>query len=115
MLCHFQVKSLVQRLLLLAKVISKDAVLESPGGPVVKDLVLSLLWLRFNPWPENFCMPWAWPKKVQKVEIFLAWLIKPPLYSLSGPLGMGLGGASPLHPLSRARGALEDASQSAVG
>ena len=21
-----------------------------------------LLWLRFNPWPRNFQMPWAWPK-----------------------------------------------------
>ena len=40
--------------------------LEFPGGPVVKDLVLSLLWLRFDPWPGNFCMPWwrgrKWPK-----------------------------------------------------
>ena len=24
--------------------------------------MLSLLWLRFDPWPQNFCMPWAWPK-----------------------------------------------------
>ena len=22
----------------------------------------SLLWLRFNPWPRNLCMLWAWPK-----------------------------------------------------
>ena len=35
----------------------------------VKDLVLSLLWLRsklwhrFDPWPWNFHMPWAWQKK----------------------------------------------------
>ena len=29
----------------------------------IKDLVLSLPWLRFDPWPGNFCMPWAWPKK----------------------------------------------------
>ena len=35
----------------------------------VKDLALSLLWLksllwyRFNPWSRKFCMPWAWPKK----------------------------------------------------
>ena len=33
----------------------------------VKDLVLSLLWLRlllwlgFDPWPQNFCIPWAQP------------------------------------------------------
>ena len=31
----------------------------------IKDMVLSLLWLRlllwcmFNPWPQNFCMPWV--------------------------------------------------------
>ena len=35
----------------------------------VKDPVLSLqwlgslLWCRFNPWPGNFHMPWAQPKK----------------------------------------------------
>ena len=29
----------------------------------VKDPVLSLLWHGFDPWPGNFCMPWAWPKK----------------------------------------------------
>ena len=29
----------------------------------VKDSALSLLWYEFNPWPMNFHMPWAWPKK----------------------------------------------------
>ena len=29
----------------------------------VKDLVLSLLWLGFNPCPGNFRMPWTQPKK----------------------------------------------------
>ena len=29
---------------------------EFPGGLEVKDLILSLLWLRFDPWPGNFCM-----------------------------------------------------------
>ena len=29
----------------------------------VKDPVLSLLWLRFDPWPWNFCMLWVQPKK----------------------------------------------------
>ena len=33
----------------------------------VKDLALSLLWLRlwcgFNPWPGNLPMPQVWPKK----------------------------------------------------
>ena len=38
----------------------------------VKDLVLSLqqlrllLWLRFDPWPGNLHMPWAWPHKRKK-------------------------------------------------
>ena len=29
----------------------------------IKDPVLSLLWLGFDPWPRNFCILWAWPKK----------------------------------------------------
>ena len=24
------------------------------------------LWLGFDPWPGNFCMPWAWPKNKNK-------------------------------------------------
>ena len=32
--------------------------MEFPGGLAVEDLALSLLWLGFSPWPENFCMPW---------------------------------------------------------
>ena len=38
--------------------------------PWVKDPALSLQWLgsllwrRFSPWPGNFHMPWAWPKKI---------------------------------------------------
>ena len=42
---------------------------EFAGGLVIKDPVLLLLWLGsllwhgFNPWPQNFCMTWAWPKK----------------------------------------------------
>ena len=35
---------------------------EFPGGLVVKDPVLSLLW-HFNLWPGNFGMPWVWPKQ----------------------------------------------------
>jgi len=26
--------------------------LQFPGGPVIKDQMLSLLWLEFDPWPE---------------------------------------------------------------
>ena len=46
---------------------------KTSGSPPVaqglKELVLSLLWLRsllqhgFDPWPRNFCMPWAQPNK----------------------------------------------------
>lgn len=34
-----------------------------PGGPVVKDLAWSLLQCKFDPWPGNFCLPWARPHK----------------------------------------------------
>ena len=30
----------------------------------VKGPALSLLWHGFIPWPRNFCMPWAGPKKL---------------------------------------------------
>ena len=46
--------------------VPKMGVKEFPGGLLVKDLALSLLWRRFNPWPRNFCMPLAWPKKKKK-------------------------------------------------
>ena len=36
---------------------------EFPGGVVVKDLVSSLLWLRFHRWSRNLHMLWAWKKK----------------------------------------------------
>ena len=32
----------------------------------VKNLVVSLLWFGFNPWPQNFCTPRAQPKKKRK-------------------------------------------------
>ena len=38
----------------------------------IKDLTLSLLWLRlllwrrFNPWPRNFHTPWVQPKQANK-------------------------------------------------
>ena len=46
----------------------------------VKDLALSLqwlgplLWCGFNPWPRNFHMPWAWPKKKKKKFEQTQWL-----------------------------------------
>ena len=33
---------------------------------MVRDSVLSLLWLGFDPWPRNFQMLKAWPKKKKK-------------------------------------------------
>ena len=32
----------------------------------IEDLVLSLLWRKFDPWPGNFCMPWAQPEKKER-------------------------------------------------
>ena len=52
-----------------------NAFLEFVGALAVKDLVLSLLWLgsllwcRFDPWPGNFCMQRAQPKKKKKKKI----------------------------------------------
>ena len=43
--------------------------MEFPGGLAVKDLASSLLWLRFDPWPRNFCVPWVWPKQNKKPMI----------------------------------------------
>ena len=44
----------------------KKVLAEFPGGLVVKDLALSLLWRGFDPWPGNFLMPWGWPKESKK-------------------------------------------------
>ena len=46
---------------------SKEKMLGSPlVAQWVKDLALSLLWYGFDPWPGNFLMLWAWPKKKKK-------------------------------------------------
>lgn len=37
---------------------------EFPGALAVGNPGLSLLWLGFNPWPGNFCIPEMWPKKL---------------------------------------------------
>ena len=39
---------------------------EFPGGLAVKDSVLSLLWVGFDPWPRNFCTPWVQQSKQTK-------------------------------------------------
>ena len=41
-------------------------ILKFLGGLAVKDSALLLLWFRFNPWPENFCISKSWPKKKKK-------------------------------------------------
>ena len=50
--------------------VCKKLVKDFRGGPEVKDLALSLLWLRSDPWLRNFCMPQAWPKKKVKTIIY---------------------------------------------
>ena len=46
----------------------ETAKLDFPGGLTVKDPALSLLWLKsllwlwFNPWLDNFCIPRVQPK-----------------------------------------------------
>ena len=64
--CPFYDKISMSLINLLSKscsYIKSISVREFPGGLVVKDLVLSLLWLGFDPWCRNFCMLWAWGKK----------------------------------------------------
>ena len=39
---------------------------EFPGGLAAEDLVLSLLWRGFNPWPGNFHILRVWPAKEKK-------------------------------------------------
>lgn len=38
---------------------------------VVKDSALSLLWLRFCPWPGNFCMLWVGQKNRNKLQEYI--------------------------------------------
>ena len=42
---------------------------EFPGGLAVKDLVLSLSWWEFDPWPGNLYMPWACTPKEKEKEM----------------------------------------------
>ena len=42
---------------------NKKWIVLSSHSLVVRDSALSLLWLRFDPWSGNFCMPLAWPNK----------------------------------------------------
>ena len=43
---------------------------EFPGGPAIKNLALSLLWLRLDAWPRKFCILEAPPniKKKKKSQ-----------------------------------------------
>ena len=53
-------------------IFKKEGVLGFPVVQQVKDLALSLFWLRsllwcgFNPGPRNLHVLWAWPKKKKK-------------------------------------------------
>ena len=38
---------------------------------MTKALVLSWLWLGFDPWPRNFYLPQAWAKKKKKKKVKL--------------------------------------------
>ena len=44
----------------------KTSLSEFPGGPAIKDLALSLLWLGLHPGAENSYMLWVYPKKKKK-------------------------------------------------
>ena len=57
MICDFSLK----------ETIMKD--LEFPCGVGVKDLALSLQWLRFIPRPMNFHMPQEWQKIKKRGEL----------------------------------------------
>ena len=46
--------------------IRKSRERESSGGLAVKDLTFSLLWYRFDTWPQNLCMPLVQGKKERK-------------------------------------------------
>ena len=54
---------------------------EFPGSLVVKDLVLLLLWLGFDPWPGNFHMPQIQPKQKQKQKPMTKSLLSGNLHS----------------------------------
>ena len=41
----------------------KLRVLELPSNLAIKDSALSLLWHKFDPWPRDFLMPRAQPRK----------------------------------------------------
>ena len=65
---------------------------ELPGGLAVKDLMLSLLWLRFDPWPGSFhmsaCHGYSQKKKKKKKKkenknSFLAGIIASKLWRKS--------------------------------
>ena len=44
----------------------RSDILEFPGGRVVKDPALSLLWHSFDPWPGTFPVPWGRVKGLPK-------------------------------------------------
>ena len=51
----------VKNLTVAAWVIVEVQVQALAGCNGLKDLALTQLWLRFNPWPGNFHVPQVWP------------------------------------------------------
>ena len=68
-----------------------------PGGLMVKDPALSLLWLGFDPWPGNFRMPGAAEKKKKKsMNQWWLWFLRERDWTLlSGVCVVGVGYTSP--------------------
>ena len=53
----------VKDLTVASQVTAKAQVRSPAQSSGLKDLALLQLWLKFNPWPGNFHMPWVWPLK----------------------------------------------------
>ena len=83
----------------VAELIFEIVVQEFPGGLVVKDLALSLLWLRFDPWPRNFCMLQAQSEKTkQNKELFNIFPISYSIHRIYSYVNLGLLPFFPVRP-----------------
>ena len=66
----------VKNLIAVAQVIAEGQIRSLAWCSALKDPTLPQrwhrlqLWLGFNPWPENFHMPWVWPLKKKKKKDF---------------------------------------------
>lgn len=73
----------------------KIRIREFSDGLAVRDSALSLLWFRFNPWPRNFHVLWAWPKRNSTNSLEAQWIDDPVLSLQSTHLG-GCCGTGPI-------------------